>query len=337
MKIFIYVIIIFTSLLWVTNNSFASEEKPKLIINEVMPNPVGDDSKYEWIEIKNTSSESVNLNQWKFNGVALPDLEINSNEFILLTRDKSSFELSNKMVDFSFNLVNSGATLVLLETDTAIEHKFSYVQSIEGKSFELLTGDCSTIAINNHTHTMGHENTSCDVVQNPTITPFPTVIYFTTYNYRDLIISALSPYPSQGSEWVEISNTTGSEINLNGWIIKDESNKSFKIPELILNTYENTRIFPTTISLNNDGDTISLYDPQNKLIDSYKYGKVTKDQVVSVNDENQISEDEENIVDEKILIEVPDVRSINTESDNKSIYEILKKPIFYKVEDYIGI
>ncbi|HRO65811.1 MAG TPA: lamin tail domain-containing protein, partial [Candidatus Dojkabacteria bacterium] len=130
---------------------------------------------------------------------------------------------------------------------------------------------------------------------------------------------------------------SGSEINLNGWIIKDESNKSFKISELILNSNANTRIFPTTISLNNDGDTINLYDPQNKLIDSYKYGKVTKDQVVSVNDENQISEDEENIVDERILIDVPEVRSINTESDIKSIYEILKKPIFYKVEDYIGI
>lgn len=335
MKIFIYVIIIFTTLLWVTNNTFASEENPKLIINEVMPNPVGDDSKYEWIEIKNTSSESVNLNQWRFNGVALPDLEINSNEFILLTRDKSSFELSNKMVDFSFNLVNSGATLVLLENDTSIEHKFSYVQSIEGKSFELLTGDCSTIAINNLAHTMGQENTSCEVVQNPTITPYPTVMYFTTYNYQDIVISALLPYPSQGSEWVEISNTSSAEINLSGWIIKDESNKSFKIADLLLNSNAKTRIFPTTISLNNDGDTINLYDPQNKLIDSYKYKKVTKDQVVSVNDENQISEDEENVVDEKILIEVPDVRSINTESDNKSIYEILKKPIYYQVKDYV--
>lgn len=322
--------------LFLTIRVFASEEMPKLIINEVMPNPFGDDTKLEWIEVKNISNQTLNLKDWKFNGVVLPDISVDSNELILLTRDRNSIISSNKMVDFNFNLINSGATLTLHETETSLEDRFSYVQSIEGKSFELLSGECKTIAIHDTSHTMGQENTSCEAEHNPTITPYPTVIYYTTYNYQDLIISAISPNPSQGSEWIEIFNSSKTEINLAGWIIRDESNKSYQLTEFVLNAGTKTRIFPTTISLNNDGDTIYLYDPQVKLIDNFSYEEVAKDQVVNHKDQ-YISVESNTNQDfiENIKNDIPQDKTTNSESSEKSIYTILKKPIYYQVKDYV--
>jgi hypothetical protein len=338
MKIFFYFLIISITFIWLTNNAFATESEYKILINEVMPNPIGDDTKLEWIELKNISTEHVNLKNWKLNGLALPDFDINSGEIILLTRDINSISSTNQKIDFTFNLVNSGATLTLLETETSVEQVFNYVQSIEGRSFELLSGDCSNIEMHSSSHTMGLENTSCEAFTVPTNTPSPTIIYYTTHNYQDLIISAVSPFPSEGNEWVEIVNNSKAEINLTGWIIKDESNKSYKLTEYILNSGEKTKIFPTTISLNNDGDIISLYDPQNKLIDSFKYEKVTKDQVVTPSDDMYTEENPEIAEErEENLLDQPQVKSINTFSNEKSIYEILKKPIYYQVEDYVEL
>lgn len=335
MKIFFYFLIISITFVWLTNNAIATEPEHKLLINEVMPNPIGDDTKLEWIELKNISTEVINLKNWKLNGLALPDFDVNSNEIVLLTRDMNALVSNNRKIDFTFNLVNSGATLTLIETETSVEQKFNYAQSIEGRSFELLSGACSDIEIHSTSHSMGLENTSCEAFTAPTNTPYPTVIYYSTHNYQDLIISAVSPFPSEGNEWVEITNKTSAEINLTGWFMRDESNKVYKLTELILNSGEKTKIFPSTISLNNDGDSINLYDPQNILIDSFTYDKVTKDQIVSLNDEIFI-EDNPPISDEdkKVLIDEPQVKSMDSFSEEKSIYEILKKPIYYQVEDY---
>ena len=336
MKIIFYILSLFVVFLWVNEMVIASDEVGKIIISEIMPNPLGDDTKLEWIEIQNTSANPINLAKWKLNGISLPDFEISSNEIILLTRDKSSIISSNRMVDFTFNLVNSGGTLTLLNTETTSESKFDYVQSVEGRSFELLSGDCLTISIHDLNHTMGLANTSCDAIVGPTVTPYPTVIYYTTYNYQDLLISAILPYPSAGSEWVEIINNSQAEINLSGWVLSDESSKTYQFPELSLSTGAKTRIFPANLSLNNDGDTINLYDPLHKLIDSFRYGKVIKDQVVSVT--GVISKDDENITTKEVdnfNTISPEVKSINTGENKKLLNEILKKPIFYKLEDYV--
>ena len=43
------------------NNAY---EKPRIVINEIMYDPSGDESQYEWIEIYNGDVKTIDLNGW---------------------------------------------------------------------------------------------------------------------------------------------------------------------------------------------------------------------------------------------------------------------------------
>ncbi len=78
---------------------------PLLVINEFLPNPVGEDATLEWIELKNESGSSVNLEGWT--------LETES--------AKRSFRLSGKLEAGSYLLLPRTETkLGLRNTDDAI-------------------------------------------------------------------------------------------------------------------------------------------------------------------------------------------------------------------------
>lgn len=76
--------------------------KNKIIINEFLPNPEGDDADGEWIELKNTGNEKVNLLNWKIDDgeggskpYKFPETWINNNNFFVLPRAKSGLALNN--------------------------------------------------------------------------------------------------------------------------------------------------------------------------------------------------------------------------------------------------
>ena len=72
-----------------------------IVVNEIIPNPVGDDTAGEWIELYNSSSERVNLKSWIFqdSGSSLHtiqnDLYIESKSYLLVYRNISSLTLNN--------------------------------------------------------------------------------------------------------------------------------------------------------------------------------------------------------------------------------------------------
>lgn len=86
-----------------------------------------------------------------------------------------------------------------------------------------------------------------------------------------MVINEFFPNPvgkDTDGEFIELFNNSQNEVSLAGWKIKDASGKTFilnqKIPSggyLVLN-YKTTKI-----SLNNDAETIFLYDSAGKLID----------------------------------------------------------------------
>lgn len=73
-------------------------------------------------------------------------------------------------------------------------------------------------------------------------------------------------------EWIELVNFSGEKINLEGWIIKDESGKSYVInnqdiaPEGFLTIYG----LESKISINDSGETLYLLDPSGKTVDLLK-------------------------------------------------------------------
>lgn len=91
-----------------------------------------------------------------------------------------------------------------------------------------------------------------------------------------MLISELFPNPvgkDIEGEWIKIFNDESEEINLYGWKIKDASGKTFvfkeskiKPNEILTLNYKTTKI-----SLNNNGETVSLYNSKAVLIDKAEF------------------------------------------------------------------
>lgn len=249
----------------------SAQTADSLLITEVMPNPAGLDSEYEWIELTNFSNSTVDLSAWQLNGSTLPDLTIGPSEIIVLVRNEPSFyqrySTFVRVEEYSFSLGNSGATLSLTDGNTTSE--FTYPSASEEISFELLSGDCNTITKHVTSNSVGAPNTSC-LAPSPTPNPiaeYPSKVFFSSIDYA----------PQNGDEWIEITNQEDFAINLENWIIEDRSNNKYIIPNTSLNASETVRIYPTTVSLNNNGDTIYLFTPTGIQIDIYSYDTNTAD------------------------------------------------------------
>ncbi|MEK7193955.1 MAG: lamin tail domain-containing protein [Patescibacteria group bacterium] len=92
-----------------------------------------------------------------------------------------------------------------------------------------------------------------------------------------MIINEFLPNPvgkDTDAEWIELFNNGESEINLSDWQLKDASGKTFIFPKEIRIRPGDYAIFnykTTKISLNNDGETLFLYDRSGNLIDKAEY------------------------------------------------------------------
>lgn len=319
---------------------------PSLAITEIMPNPIGDDTKYEWIEIQNISATKQNLKDWNLNNKPISENIVDPGEIIIFVRDIPSFQsvfpVDVRVVTLEFSLVNSGGSVKLENINNGEVHQFEYPQSQEGKSFELLEGDCGSISLNIAGHTAGKTNTSCNKPAFPATTiVIPSITPSVVDNITGkVVINAINPNPLTGDEWIELKNIDNKELNLSSWKITDESKSTFVIGKLSLSPGQVERIFPKNISLNNDGDLVTLYDSNGQIIDTFQYGKtikgqiITKDSVFRVTDvlpevNLEPKEQEKSLTEEKTV-------SINQSPIMITNYnKYFKKPIYYRSENYI--
>lgn len=97
-----------------------------ILINEIMadPSPVVDLPEYEYLELFNTLSHSVNLNGWKLligsSEKVFGDITIESEGYLILAKESAaaSFEPYGNFYGFgSFTLTNSGQDLVLVSKE----------------------------------------------------------------------------------------------------------------------------------------------------------------------------------------------------------------------------
>lgn len=107
-----------------------------------------------------------------------------------------------------------------------------------------------------------------------------------------MIISEFLPNPSgkdPAGEWIKLFNESSETINLAGWQIKDASGKTFIFPaeggknQIVSASEYLTLDYKTTkVSLNNNGETLFLYNQKGELIDKAEFvgtapeGKVAK-------------------------------------------------------------
>lgn len=108
------------------------------------------------------------------------------------------------------------------------------------------------------------DTTSTQIV----IDPAPAPIYVPKTG--DLLINEIFPNPADGSEWIEIINTTDQEIELAGWTIWDGRGKIFDLSTVIAPD-DYWLITLTSHKLNNDGDQVQLKFGE-EVMDSVTYG-----------------------------------------------------------------
>src|SRR3989344_8145152 len=100
-----------------------------------------------------------------------------------------------------------------------------------------------------------------------------------------IIIKEVLPNPvgqDTTGEWRTLLNDGSEAVNLRGWSLKDTSGKKF--------IFGNETILPdqelklphsaTRINLNNDGDTITLWNAAGEKTDEITYGQASEEEIV---------------------------------------------------------
>jgi len=244
-----------------------------IIINEIYYDALGSDSKKEWIEIINTSSETVNIEGWKFfeggvnHGLKIyaGDLEVLSGQYVIIADNPGVFldenpEYGGTLIDSSFSLSNSGEVLALKNGEGDIVYEVNYSsyteEGISGHSLEY-RGDGSWGGSCVFGGTPGQENCAGDEDRKIV---------------KHIQLSELFPNPElspeSSFEYVELYNYGDASVSLSGWILQDKKGEKILSGEIQSGEH---KVLYKTVSLNNSGDTITLVAPDEEVVDETEY------------------------------------------------------------------
>lgn len=149
-----------------------------IVINEVMPNPVGDEKQDEWVELKNTGSDSVDIKNYKLADASGHTLEINetyTNEGTVINPGSWIVIYRRGHSDFSLN--NSDSETVSLYDDATssatLVNQITYSGSTESKTWGRIPDGEGDIQ-NGLEQTPDAENKAPQTSPSPAPSPSPT-------------------------------------------------------------------------------------------------------------------------------------------------------------------
>jgi len=137
-----------------------------LVVNEIMYNPEGNDTKREWVELKNTGPSLITIKDWRINDGTNHQIKndihpeyfsILPNEHIILASDITTFlnehpGFEGKVFDTVLNLRNTGNRIVLLDNNKVVVDDITYQPSSGGD------GNGKTIERSSDTTALFHES-----------------------------------------------------------------------------------------------------------------------------------------------------------------------------------
>lgn len=91
-----------------------------------------------------------------------------------------------------------------------------------------------------------------------------------------VVINEVFPRPSSGPEWVELYNSGCQEANLSGWKLIEGAGKEGYWSGDTLSAGGHLLV-EFHSKLNNKGDTVTLYDANGAVVDSFSYGRSKED------------------------------------------------------------
>lgn len=262
----------------------------------------------ENFKFSDEESPKFSSNNQRFLGChSIPEnIVVPAKSFFVLAENKSNFEKQKEyeeinpqiIFDSSFDLSSSHGFLKLSNDNCAsffveMEYESSWGGKNNGKTLEKKELENSAYLENNWQEsfcvggTPGEKNSQKNDCSNED-NPEESFVENSSYAGKVSINEIYPAPPAKNSEkwknlddeclkneFVEIENKEKNSIDFSHWTIRDEKGNSSKIISQI--TAKNFIVFCGSFSLNNDskGDTVFLYDEENKLIDkkSYHSGK----------------------------------------------------------------
>ncbi|MBI2660348.1 lamin tail domain-containing protein [Candidatus Woesearchaeota archaeon] len=168
--------------------ALASTVYSAVLINEILANGLSD-PEYEWVELLNNGTSSVNLTNWNisesFSGNFTLSTTIAPNEFIILAVDFSTFNATYPKINQSgiriidititnFNLADTSGEVRLYNSSGTLVDSVAYVQA-SGKTFENVSigryPDGSSSIFNISTLTPGAKNDNQNPILNKWLSP----------------------------------------------------------------------------------------------------------------------------------------------------------------------
>lgn len=268
----------------------------------------------EWIELKNISSQNIDLKNWQLvsqDGALKITLAgtVPAGGFFLLERtDDNSVPNVNADLLYSGALSNTGENLELRDSSNNLIDAITANSAWPGgdnvtkQTLERTTNlawQTSALALG----TPKRENSSNEINNS---TENLSVLSVSSNSQRpclfgDVLISEFvsDPDPTE-NEWIELYNTTPREININDWTITDGSGTITKLSGKITPTKNNNFFVVENPKgkLNNEGDAIILRDENNVLINQIAFGNFAdgnvRDNAPVANKPNSVARQKEN-------------------------------------------
>ncbi len=240
------------------------EQIASIHFNELLPDPIGDDAQ-EFIELRNDGATEISLAGWKIadaknNVFVISDVRIAANASLSFLYPESKLRLTNTAS--SYTLTSQQGTSV----DTV-----QYPSPVpQGKSYAFINSAWQWTSVLTPGAINAVDPPPAPAVASPVIVSPSTVELSLVPTF-----SALLPNPASNDadEWIEITNTVTSAIDLRGWSIVDASEKHAALDGITLAPGVSMRLPKNTtkISLNNDKEELRLLDPTGTTRDSVHY------------------------------------------------------------------
>ncbi len=246
-----------------------------LIISEIMYDPAGVDTKHEWLEIFNSGSSPINLEGWKFfetgtnHGLILYQggFILGSKEYAVICDDATTFKTdyggyTGIIIDSAFSLSNSGESLAFKNKtgETILEASYLNTSGASGNGFSLEKDETETWRESYvEGGTPGEKNS-----QKPAPVIYPEGVYI-----NEIL-------PSADEEYIELFNSTATDVDLSNWKFKDASKTGKYIfsKGAHINPGDYLVVYKTEykFSLNNSSnESVFLYDPNEKIVSEISY------------------------------------------------------------------
>jgi hypothetical protein len=253
-----------------------------IIINELLPSPLGADEQEEWIELFNKNSFEVDLSGWRLqdkigtitNYIIPEGIKISPQGFLLFQRPTTKIVLNNE-----------GESVSLLQPNGVLVETVGYEKAPVGQSFArqdmewfwtttITPGKVNII-------TKIESEAKKEMAEKTGEKPGETEGSSTAIYPSGIFINEILPSPTgpdEQEEWIELFNSNNSEVNISGWQISDTIGKvkNYILPEGVKIAAQGFLVLKrpeTKIILNNDADGLKLVNPDSNIIDQVSYEK----------------------------------------------------------------